>query len=374
MNSKPRILFLHRQQSAVGYYRTWLPARHLHAKGYPVKWWEEGPARRRLGQTPEKRGKWLQEHIKSFDLIYCDRALDQEELGELMGFRHYIDNCRMIMDFDDDFTNVPWWNLGHNSYQPGQLNFDTGMMHLRASEMTTVSTPHLVKHFKKHAHQIRLAENCIDPADWADLAVCPERESDNHLRVLYGGASGHYGDLDDVKEGIEATLRNPPVPFRLICFGALPTWMHELSREFPGRLVSLPWVNFNDYPQAIAWGGFDISLAPLADHIFNQSKSNIKYLEAAVQGIPFMCSDIGPYSSIPDDCAVKVENTPARWAASLRNLLQYPDLREELKKKARADVLANWTIDKRGKQWEDIVLEATSLPRIMSLEDTKLSS
>ena len=222
---------------------------------------------------------------------------------------------------------------------------------------------------------MQILKNCLDPADWVAHPVNSERKKDPCLRILYGGASGHYGDLDPIREGLEAVIRNPPVPLRLLCFGALPAWMHELAREFPGRLVSLPWASFKEYPQTIAWGGFDIALAPLAEHPFNDSKSNIKWLEAGIQEIPLLCSDVGPYKTdIPSGCACKVDNTPAQWSSALRALLKDKALRESYKKKAKEAVLDAWTIDQRGKEWDNIVESVSTLPRIETLEDTQLST
>jgi len=369
-----KILMLHRQQSAVGYYRTWLPARHFAEKGHEVYWWETERSFRKMGHDQKARNKWFNDH-GPFDIIWCDRGRNWEEIGETAGYRHFSPNGRLIVDFDDDFTCVPKWNHAHNEFGKGTIARESGLAHLKLAEQVTVSTDTLQNTFSDKAHRIRTLKNCIDPKDWQDLKVNPERAQDPHLRILYGGAAGHYGDLDPIREGLEAVIRNPPVPIRLICFGALPAWMHELSREFPGRLVSLPWATFKDYPQAIAWGGFDVSLAPLAEHPFNECKSNIKWLEAGIQGIPLLCSDVGPYKvDIPDGCACKVDNTPAQWSSALRALLKDKALRESYTKRSLKEVKTNWTIDQRGKEWDNIIETVSTLPRIETLEDTQLKA
>jgi glycosyltransferase involved in cell wall biosynthesis len=315
---------------------------------------------------------WVQQQQGKFDLIVIDRALRYEDLGLFAGLRHLNPGSRMIVDFDDDYTNVPPWNTAYTAYQSGQQYRESGNAHLKLSEMVTVSTKALVERFAPKAHHIRACQNFIDTQDWVGLPVDPSRGADPYVRVLYGGASGHFGDLDAVKGGIEAVIEKPPVPWRLICFGALPYWLHEASRQHPETVISLPWVSFPDYPAAVAWGAFDVAIAPLCDHPFNFAKSNIKWLEAAVQGIPFLCSNIGPYAEIPDGAAVRVPNTPVQWSEGLRALLQDAKLRQTLREEAHDVVLASWTIDRRGPLWQDVVEEAMSRPRIESLEDTRL--
>lgn len=280
-----RILMLHRQQSAVGYYRTELPARALRAFGHTVTTFDE-PYDRVMHPEPYA---WIGEQAGKFDLIIVDRALHYGDLALFAGLRHLNPGARMIVDFDDDYTAVPPWNTSHTAFQVGQQYREAGNAHLKLSEMTTVSTDVLAERFAVRSHHIKTNLNFIDPADWTGLPTDPSRAGDPGLRILYGGASGHFGDLDVVKKGIEAVIEKPPVPFRLICFGALPYWLHEASRRHPSRVISLPWIPFEDYPAAVAWGQFDVAIAPLCDHPFNQAKSNIKWLETAVQGIPFLC-------------------------------------------------------------------------------------
>jgi glycosyltransferase involved in cell wall biosynthesis len=384
MKKKPRILMLHRQQSAVGYYRSWVPARYLHSKGYDVSWWEDRPYTKALlknalppGNSPraihEKiQNTFVKKNVGQFDLIWVDRALDFDELGTFFSLRHLNPDSRMIVDFDDNFCEVPRWNPAHSKYNPGQNFRVVGEAHLKGSEVTTVSTDHLRTYFLGKAHHIRTCKNCIDPKDWENLPLNPDREKDPHLRVLYGGAAGHYGDMDEARLGLEVVLENPPVPFRLICFGALPAWLHEMSRKHPSRVIRLPWVPFRDYPSAVAWGGFDVALAPLQECVFNDGKSNIKALEAGIQKIPLLCSEVGPYKEIPDGCAVKISNTPVQWSEGLRNLLTDKALRERIKKRAYEWVQDSWVVDKHGSQWEDVIAEALVRPRIEGLEDTRL--
>jgi len=367
--SKPRILFANRQSSSVGYYRSWLPARALEKLGYPVTAFPDSNYKRSMKPNVER---WMQQNMGKFDVVVVDRCTDANELGLFSGFRHHSEGTRMIVDFDDDFHDVPWWNAAEGTYQPGQDARRQGDNHLRLAELTTVSTDVLAERYAERAHEVVVCPNFIDPSDWERRAKNPARRKDKHLRILYGGAQGHYGDLEEARKGIEALLDRPPVPLRFISFGAVPAWVHEKGEEYPGRVVNLPFTHIMDYPDTIGWGGFDVAIAPLADHPFNTAKSNIKWLEAAIQGIPFVCSDVGPYASIPDGCAIRIANTPIQWAEALRQVTKDRDLRKALAERAKAEVLEHWTLDKLGAKWEIAIEQALARPRIESLADTRL--
>lgn len=367
--TKPRILWLHRQLSAVGAYRCLYPARELQRQGYDITFFEKPYT----SLKPDLQS-WMGANIGKYDLLMVDRAVNSTDLPVFAGFRHSSPDCRMAVDFDDNWMEVPWWNQAHVNYKPGMSMYEAGRAHLKLSELVTVSTPTLVEQFKARAHDIVCCLNGIEASSWMDLPINPERQNDPHLRILYGGAAGHYGDLDSAKLGLESVIENPPVPWRLICFGAIPAWLHNLQAKYPSRVLRLPWVEFEDYPQAIRWGGFDGAIAPLTEHIFNEAKSNIKWLEAGIQDIPFLCSDVGPYIDIPRGCALKISNTAVQWAEGLRNLLLDASLREKLRKNAKEVILDKWTISKTAPMWEAAIERAMSRPRIETLEDTRLPS
>lgn len=395
-----RILALHRQQSAVGYYRTWLPARALAAAGHDVTWWEDAPyntvmhkyalqhkARfeeagidfKTFKRTPEL---WFQDRLTAvmrgeeepYDIILTEKPIKFDDSATLAGFKHYMPNCRMICDFDDDFLDVPHWNLAAPKWHPGQEFREAGLRHMRFSELTTVSTETLAEKFSPHAHKIRAIPNLIDPLEWSNRPVNPERSLDSSVRIFYGGASGHYGDMDAARPGLEAFLRNPPCPIHFVIVGASPAWLHELREEFPDRIWNIDYQSIHDYPDVVAWGGFDIAIAPLAQHPFNEAKSDIKWLEASLQGMAFFCSNVGPYREIPAGLAIRVDNDEELWQEGLIALCENSRHRKEMAAEAKEYVLRERTLDAKGHLWHNTVEEAATLPRIERLEDTRLPS
>ena len=358
---KPRVLVLHRQQSAVGYYRQWVPARALARAGWEVTWSEERPWFRR----PQLE-EWIRDQAARHEVVLVDREVKPERLGLLVGLRHLMNDGRMVVDLDDDIMNIPPWNLGRGDYHPGQAAWNATMWHLMWAELATVTTSTLAERFRCRAHGIRVVPNVLDPADWEGHPVNPERAADPAFRIFYGGASGHYGDLDVVRPALEAFLLDPPAPVRLVCFGTVPKWLHDLRRRYPHRVVVCRWVPFRDYPAAVAWGGFDLSLAPLAEHPFNEAKSAIKALEAGIQGIPFLATPVGPYRDLPRDAFHVIP--PEGWLDFLREAVRSRDLLARAAKRAREFVLDVGTVARVASLWEDVIEDVRSRPRIDSVE------
>ncbi len=377
---KPKILWLYRQDTAVGYYRARLQAGLAKEMGYDVTffnrpWWKALVPKKKTKVKDEWPDLWLQENVGRYDLLMVDRAVSNREWSRWAGYRHYSEGCRMVMDTDDLFTGVPWWNPAHKRYQPGQESVESGLNHMRNAEMVTVSTKALGKALADKAHAVRVVHNRIDLKDWEGLEKDPDRASDDHVRVLYGGAAAHFGDLEDVRQGLEVAIRQQWVPWRLMCFGSLPDWMQEIAREMPGKVVAMPWVTFEEYASVAAWGGFDFAIAPLKEDPFNDCKSNIKWLEAAAQRIPLLCSDVGPYQTdVPDNAAIKIDNTPAQWAEAMQAMLKGPEMRAEIADRAYEALCDGWTIDSGREELQIVIEEALARPRIESAEDMRLPS
>ena len=368
MAAKPRILFLCKQNNAIGYYRSWVPARILASQGFKVSWrehwvWNDGPRPAQL--------KYLEEQIGKFDLVFTDRTWQHEDLGWLRGLVHHSPGCRLVTDFDDDWTCVPPYNPAHPKYHVGMEGYETSFHALRLAELTTCSTPVLYERYKGRAHSLMLAPNHIDPKDWTNLPVSPTRSQDPCLRILYGGAFGHSGDFETIRTTITRLLESPPVPLRLFVFGPIPKWLYDLGDKARGRIIPMDLVQFQSYPAVIAWGGFDLAIAPLLDNPFNRAKSTIKWQEAATQGIPLVCSNIGPYADLPAGTAVRCDEND--WDDALWAILTDSDYRARVKEAAYEAVQTEFASSKAAKQlWYNVVEAALARPRIETLEDTRL--
>lgn len=78
----------------------------------------------------------------------------------------------------------------------------------------------------------------------------------------------------------------------------------------------------NSYDQYLDWlraGEFDFTLSPLDGTLdAARSKSPIKFLEGTAAGSVWICSNVSPYSELPDDVCIKTGNSPEDWLTVLQ--------------------------------------------------------
>jgi glycosyltransferase involved in cell wall biosynthesis len=112
------------------------------------------------------------------------------------------------------------------------------------------------------------------------------------------------------------------------------------------RLAAVPWQRL---PSVLA--NVDVNLAPLErDNPFTEAKSCLKYLEAAVVGVPTVASPRADFRRvIRDGENGLLADHPEAWQRALRELLESRDLCERLGEAAREDVLERHTTTARSR-------------------------
>lgn len=126
---------------------------------------------------------------------------------------------------------------------------------------------------------------------------------------------------------------------RQLIWPALDALMAAHPDEFEVHIWGLPQEQFPALPGNVFWRAFshsydlyrnrlreaqfDLVLVPLdASTRAAQSKSPIKLLEALACGAVCICSDVPPYSELPDDVCVKVKNDSQSWQTAILRVLQ----------------------------------------------------
>ncbi|MDQ7084915.1 MAG: glycosyltransferase [Sulfurovum sp.] len=90
---------------------------------------------------------------------------------------------------------------------------------------------------------------------------------------------------------------------------------------------------------------YDINLAPLESSVFNDAKSNIKYLEASILGLPTVASDVAEYhSSIIQGMTGFIAQDTASWIDKLEQLIEDKNLRENIAKNAYDAVIKDYSL------------------------------
>lgn len=127
-------------------------------------------------------------------------------------------------------------------------------------------------------------------------------------RILYTGSGAHFdvdnkaGGKDDFEMMIKFII-DTRQKYQWVFVGAVPPVLVPYVKA--GQIEVHQWVQLLDYPAKIASLDPTITIAPLQDNSFNKSKSDIKYVESAILGIPCLLQDIETYHTAPADIKFK---------------------------------------------------------------------
>ena len=173
-----------------------------------------------------------------------------------------------------------------------------------------------------------------------------ERRRDrSEIRIGFpGGHSGHAFNVAVAEEALARVLERDP-RVRLVFIG--PVTPPARFAGMAERVSHLPYQDWRRLPFELA--ALDICLAPLADNAFNRCKSDLKWLEAALAGIPLVASPVGQLGeSIRHGTNGWLADGTAAWVEGLEALIGDSTLRSRLAATARDEVLTGRTSNALG--------------------------
>ncbi len=199
--------------------------------------------------------------------------------------------------------------------------------------------------------ETRVVENALD-AETLEVAsalrACrPPASDDGPVTIVYGsGTRTHDADFARAAPAILALMRrHERLRLRIVGDLSLPPGFEAVA----ARVEEIAGTNYRAYLGLLAEA--DIAIAPLEDTMFNDAKSNIKFQEAAILGIPSVCS---PRESFRDvvvsDRNGLLADTEAEWERALERLVLDPALRRRLGAQGLADVLDRYAPDRIARQ------------------------
>ena len=328
-----------------------MPAKHLEQRGWEITHFADALP----NETLESKGygaEWYDKRAKEFDFVVSSRTSILHTVEFLTKMRKY-NNKPLVMDFDDHFLDVPAYNTAHLFMRPGGGAGKVAKLQLTTSDAATTTTEYAREIYNDYARSITILPNCVDPEDWGPFPSDPQRSKG--IRIVFAGNSGRYGDLEECREAVCRIMDEYPT-VRIFFMGCFPDWAAKWCSNSlnpkNNRAFSIRWAPFRYWQRVLMWGGFDIALAPLTHNDFNLCKSNLKYLDYGMAGIPGVYSSIDTYSDVKHEDNGMVAHTPEQWYNSLRQLIKNVGLRQHIARTARADVLSKYNIQDRIGLWE----------------------
>lgn len=212
---------------------------------------------------------------------------------------------------------------------------------LLASDISIASTPKLAERMQlvtgrpSFVIQNAIDKDTIEAARKALEQKKYVKSSDNKIRIVYGsGTKTHDVDFLEAADAILDLLESR-TDFLFVIIGHLK--LDERFNKFESRIERIEFSDFSGYLKILA--SCDIAIAPLFQSVFNDCKSNIKFLEYSSIMLPSVTSPSASFSEavIDGENGFLAEGRD-EWRRKLDTLIDDAELRHKIARRAYESV------------------------------------
>lgn len=339
---KPEVLWLHSDRTGCGTYRCYVPALSLQDWGFENNFLMHDQC------LPANRNQ-----LNGIDLAVFQRACGSY-------FVEWAKECRardikVVFEMDDDLFHIPKNNPSSWFWHKKAVQKILRQM-LDLSDQIIVSTPPLRDTIAQETgrRDIGLCFNHLHPSVWGPEIVDGVQRFENHGKVVIGwqGSNTHDSDFKVALPALARILKDYDHAMMRF-FGNVPLSVKGIIPET--RFQWARGVPFDRYPATLRFMNFDIGLAPVTTAKFNQSKSNLKWLEYCTLGVPCVAANVFPYgrTGITHGETGFLAETEEEWYTALAALVESADLRRQIGEQARDHAWKTWGPD-RARGWEQV--------------------
>jgi glycosyltransferase involved in cell wall biosynthesis len=267
-------------------------------------------------------------------------------------------HSKFIYTLDDNLldlhVDMPWETFPTNAQRLAFRYF------IREADGVIVSTINLQRRLINLNKNTFLVPNALDERLFPFHEKPVHKEKNDVIKVGYMGTRTHASDLLMILAPLREFLRKHDGRVVLEIVGVFSnTRMEDCFAGCPVEFLDVG--EAVEYEKFIPWAAknlqWDFALAPLKDNMFNQGKSDIKFLDYAMLGIPGIYSDVPSYH---DSVSHKVTgwlcaNEPDAWLGALDSLFVDAQLRKSIALNASKYAFEHRTLGQCAHQWFETV-------------------
>ena len=217
---------------------------------------------------------------------------------------------------------------------------------MRLCEYGIASTPILASRMGAEVESKKcfVVRNGLDPRNIFGDGLGARRRADGVVRIVYGSATlAHNQDFHDIAGQAIRHVLEAFSHVELVVVGHLA--LDDSFSPYADRIIKIDLIK-----DPIAYWSLlstmDINLAVLASGLMTDCKSEIKWLEAAVLGVPSVVSATATYNEVVEDGVTGlIAQTPEQWTARLRMLVEDEACRHRIGEAAREHVLRSYSAE-----------------------------
>jgi glycosyltransferase involved in cell wall biosynthesis len=323
MNRTARILYIVEDMWGCAWYRAHVPGVELMRRGHEVV----------------LHNKVHPPSVDACDIVVFQRPSTSQAASALE--QALAAGKRVVVDIDDDMWSIHPSNPAFAHWNGTQRQVVLEFC-LSAAELVTVSTPDLQSIVRPMNRNVTIIPNMLPAEHWPSERV--RRQRGGRLVVGWAGSRHHEVDLALLTGTAETLLEgHPDVEVAIAGMKEIPFRPHDRIRFIDGVMIE-------QYPSTLAQ--FDVGMIPLVDARFNRCKSDLKFLEYSMIGIPTVASKVAPYEgSVVHGVNGFLARNPKDWLKHLRRLIEDAELRDSIGQAAR-EFAETRTIQKNIGLWE----------------------
>ena len=313
-----KILVLPADKAGCGKYRMYVPFREIQSRGpeqtgVKIDFFEDVYKQDTISSI------FLASIVNSYDAAVFQRVSDLSMVGIMeIAKKHGV---KIFMDLDDDLFNVHVQNPAYkvwNKTSPATANLKKA---ISLCDGLIFSTPELVFAHKNFNVD---SEVCLNAIDLNDPIYNPSNSRRHELpgdKVIVGwaGSTSHIDSLKQIVKPIKKLIDKCPNVTFALCSNKEFMEMFDVPAD---RKVYIPHVKIDEWPKIMSM--FDVSIATVKPSAFNDCKSELKILEAAVWVVPSVATYAAPYNRFKSvangSLATIYENETNDWVRAIQKL------------------------------------------------------
>lgn len=284
------------------------------------------------------------EQVRNYRAFVIFRCPYTEELGEFIRLAKEL-NKTVIYDIDDLVIDTKYTDTikyldtmspeERKGYDEGVCNMQKVLKMCDAAITTTEGMAEELKHYvpKVFINRNTASEEMLQLSEEAYEKAVAEKTAKGRKTVKLGYFSGSITHNDDfvlIQPAVAKIMEKYPQT-ELHIAGIL-----DIPKEFEAfkeRVIAHPFADWKKLPEMIA--SMDINLAPLEESIFNEAKSENKWVEAALVRVPTIASNLGAFKRmiVHNETGI-LANTCEEWYKGLETLIVDTQKRERIAKAA----------------------------------------
>ena len=284
------------------------------------------------------------EQVRNYRAFVIFRCPYTEELGEFIRLAKEL-NKTVIYDIDDLVIDTKYTDTikyldtmsseERKGYDEGVRNMQKVLKMCDAAITTTDRMAEELKHYvpKVFINRNTASVEMLQLSEEAYEKRVAEKIAESRETVKMGYFSGSITHNDDfilIQPAVAKIMEKYPQT-ELHIAGIL-----DIPKEleaFKERVIAHPFADWKKLPEMIE--SMDINLAPLEESIFNEAKSENKWVEAALVRVPTIASNLGAFKRMIEHNKTGIlANTCDEWYEGLESLVVDAQKREYIAKNA----------------------------------------